>query len=116
MSASADRFKIEGGKVVFDSGKVGSFNYDVAEAVGFDTVVVARLEIPVGVVLNENVYGLDYDGQMLWQVPTRKHVYTDSPYTKIARRGDAVLLVNWDGLELTLDPETGRVLGENYGR
>jgi hypothetical protein len=116
VSAPADKFRVEGGRLVFDSGKVGSFKYDVAEAVGFDAAVVARLEVPTGVVLNENVYGLGYDGQMLWQVPARKHVYTDSPYTKIARRGDAVVLSNWDGLELTLDPETGRVLGEGRGR
>jgi outer membrane protein assembly factor BamB len=116
MSAPADRFKVEDGKVVFDSGKVGSFNYEVAEALGFETAVVARLEVPVGVVLNENVYGLDYEGRMLWQVPVRKHVYTDSPYTKITRSGDAVVLSNWDGLELTLDPETGRVLGESHGK
>lgn len=116
MSQRPDRFRIENGKVVFDSGRVGSFNYPVAEALGFDKAVVARLEPPAGVVLNENVYGLDYEGQMLWQVPVRRHVYADSPYTNIARRGDDVLLSNWDGLELTLDPETGRVLGESWGR
>jgi hypothetical protein len=117
MSAPAERFRVEGNRVVFDSGKAGSFKYDVAEAVGFDRAVVARLEVPAGVILNENVYGLAYDGRVLWQVPARKHVYPDSPYTKIARGADgAVVLSNWDGLELTLDPETGRVLGESWGR
>jgi hypothetical protein len=116
VSTPANRFRIENGRLVFDSGKAGSFNYDVAEAVGFDKAVVVRLEVPAGVVLNENVYGLDYEGRMLWQVPVRKHVYTDSPYTKIARSGDGVVASNWDGLELTLDPETGGVLGESRGR
>lgn len=116
MSAPADRFRVESGKVVFDSGKVGSFKYPVVEAVGFDKAVVVRLEVPEGVIFNENVYGLAYDGQMLWQVPVKGHVYDDSPYTKITRRGDAILLSNWDGLDLTLDPETGSVLGETWGK
>jgi hypothetical protein len=80
------------------------------------TVIIALLEIPTGAKFNENVYGIDLTGNVLWQVPKKRYVYEDSPYTDIVRDGDNVVLFNWDGLQLTVEPKAGGVLREDYRR
>lgn len=114
--ATGKAFSIQGTDLVLDSGHKASFKYPVAEAIDFQDAIVVRLEISVGQQLNENVYGVDYNGQILWQIQRQRHVYSNSPYTYIGRKGDAALLSNWDGLELTIEPATGNVMDESYGR
>ena len=110
-------FRLEAGAISFAGGERVSFPYPVAEALAYgERIVVVRLDIPTGEIFNENVYGLTPQGRTLWQVPRRTHVYEDSPYTTLARDGERLLLVNWDGTEITLDPATGRLLRERQTR
>ena len=106
-----------GNRVELPSGRHLDFEFEVAEVLDMGDLLVVRLEIPSGVVMNRNVFGIsDEDGQILWQVPDRDLVYHDSPYTGLRRVGEMVALCNWDGLELRVDPRTGSVLEESYGR
>jgi hypothetical protein len=92
------------------------FRYPIAKILDYDGVIVVLLEIPTGAKFNENVYGIDLTGNVLWRVPEKRYVYEDSPYTDIVRDGDDVVLFNWDGLQLTVEPKTGSVLSEDCER
>ncbi len=92
------------------------FPYLIAQVLTFISTLVVRLEIPKGICFNENVYGVFLNGDIAWRVKPRKHVYEDSPYTSLVRHNGKVKLMNWDGLELIVDPATGMELDENYGR
>lgn len=90
--------------------------WPIVQVIEFSDVLITRVEPQAGVVFNENVYGVDFSGNVLWQVKKRKYVYEDSPYTGMAAVGDQVKLLNWDGLELLVEPTTGKEISSKYGR
>ena len=93
-----------------------SFPLPIGEVLPTAGVFVVRLELPSGTIHNENVYGVDANGTVSWQVRPREHVYDDSPYTGMVMCDNHVKLLNWDGLELLVDPVSGKEVGESYGR
>jgi len=98
------------------SGKTIPFRYDIAEIQIIHEVIIVRLDIPHKVIFNENVYGISHDGRQLWQVPKLDHIYQDSPYTGMKIVNNELILCNWDGLDVTIDPISGRVLKSSYGK
>ena len=98
------------------SGVDVSFQWPIAEVVAFDDVLVVRVEPAPGSCFNENVFGVEGDGSVIWEIEKRKHVYDDSPYTSILAQNGNVKLFNWDGDELLVDPKNGRVISVGYGK
>ena len=111
------KFKVTGNRIELPSGQSVEFELEVADVLDTGDALVVRLVIPPGQIMNRNVFGISStDGRILWQVPERKLVYEDSPYTGLRWEGGVVALYNWDGLELRVDPQTGEVLEELQGR
>jgi hypothetical protein len=65
---------------------------------------------------NENVFGVDSNADILWQIQPRKYIYEDSPYTNITKKDNFVKLSNWDGTDLIVAPSTGKIIKESYGK
>ncbi len=63
-----------------------------------------------------NVYCVDLEGNILWQVPEVKLVPQDSSYVKIMKNNKNVILTNWDGTRLTIEPQTGKILDQKSGK
>jgi hypothetical protein len=99
-----------------DNGRIVSFPFPVIQTIECADVLVVRLDVPPGARFNENVFGVDREGKIAWQVPQRPNVYADSPYTGMEHQNDRVVLSNWDGLQLTIACKTGQVLAEGEGR
>jgi len=97
-------------------GTTVEFGTPIAQVVEAEGVLCVRIDSPIGSQDNRNVFGVSEEGVVVWQVPGRKHVYPDSPYTNVTVEAGAFLLGNWDGLELTVDPATGAVMNEGYVR
>jgi hypothetical protein len=110
------RFTVERQKIVFDSGKDITFAHTIAKTIDCDKAVVVMLDVPQGTIFNENVFGVSPDATILWQVPKEEYVYADSPYTDIKLAKDTVVHYNWDGLRLTVEPATGKILEKDYGK
>lgn len=108
------KHEIDGCKIILESGKVVGFKFPIAETLVFEEGIVVMLDVPPKSGFNENVYGINFDGQILWQIAARKYVYDDSPYTGIGYKNGMAALYNWDGLESVVDPKTGKVLEEDY--
>lgn len=110
--------------VTFPSGARAEFPYPVGTVVYVDdapetagaVVTVVRLEVPTGVVFNQNVFGLRRDGLIAWQITDKGVVDKDSPYVTISPDGDRLRAYNWSGIELWLDPQTGAVLDGRLSR
>ncbi len=47
----------------------------------FEKALVVRIHPEATKFLNENIFGILYDGKILWQIKPIKYVYKDSPYT-----------------------------------
>lgn len=103
--AQSNTFTLKGGKSL-------AFPFPVAEVIDYPSVAVVRLDVPPGSRFNENVFAVDHGANIVWQVPKKDYVYDDSPYTALEREGDNVVLYNWDGLELTVEALSGKVVKE----
>jgi hypothetical protein len=90
--------------------------WPIVQVLEFAEILVVRIEPPPGIRFNENVFGILGDASIGWQVAKRDYVYDDSPYTDLIRCEENLKLMNWDGLELLVNPMTGTEASESYGR
>jgi hypothetical protein len=90
--------------------------YQIIEYIVFDSVIVVRLKSPLKSGYNENVFGVSLTCNILWQIPKIKHLYEDSPYTGMIKQGDNILLSNWDGDDLLVEPITGKILSKQFSK
>ena len=117
MSSSQEPYSVNGYVLTLtQTGAVVSFPWLILEVLAFDEIFVVLLEPDPGSRFNENVFGVAADGRVIWTIEQRKHVYDDSPYTSVLKEGDQVKLFNWDGDELIVDPKSGVVVAEGYGK
>lgn len=80
----------------------------------FDRVIVVRVH-PKGInFLNENVFGISYEGEILWQIEKVDHVDKDSPYTGLSKKDELLTAYNWDGFDYLIDPNTGKVINKEF--
>lgn|SRR5690554_5752998 len=97
------------------NGKKISFNFDVVEYIELESVIVIRLKIPTNVIFNENVFGLNKDGKIIWQIEQKKFMYENSPYTNMKKINNyKVNLSNWDGTQILINPINGNILDEKW--
>ncbi len=116
MSQSTNRFKVENKTLILEAGMSVTFDYRIVDTAAFDDAIVVRLNSPSDKHFNENVFGVGYDGKILWQIEEKGHVYDESPYTYIGRKGNKAELFNFDGLELVVEPSTGKILHQQWGK
>ena len=104
--------------VIFDEAgkKMINFPSPIKQIEQFDKVIVVRIHPKADKFLNENIFGVSYDGKILWQIEKLKYVYKDSPFTGMGREGDFVKLCNWDGTDLIVNPETGKIIQKGYSK
>ncbi len=96
--------------------KVIKFKYDIGKVQEFENCIVVMIDPPQGAVFNENVFGVSYEGKILWQVKPLKYVYNDSPFTGMVREENFIKLFNWDGTDLTVNPRTGEIISKGYSK
>ena len=106
-------YTIEDRRIVFIGGASHTFNDIIAEVVPFDEILVVRLENQGWKRSNENVFGLDYKGRVIWKIETRVHAFPESHYINLYRRNELVDAYNWDGTILSLAPKTGEIMMES---
>ena len=93
-----------------------NFKWPIAEVVQLGEYLIVRTSPEIGSCANQNVHAVDKSGKIVWTVSHRKHVYDDSPYTKILAVNGMLKLFNWDGLELTVDPSCWIEVTSAYGK
>lgn len=93
-----------------------SFRYRIDEILYFENFCMVMIEPGIGQTLNENIYGVSIDGDILWQIAPIPHAYARSSYTGMGKVGDKVKLSNWDGTDLIINPATGDILEKSYSK
>src|SRR5271154_3789691 len=102
--------EMDGRLLILPHGHVRKFDDSVLEVIPFDDAVIVRIAAESGRRSNENVYAVDYRGNVIWQIPWRSHLCEFSPYVAIYRNNNHVDAYNWDGHDLTLDSRTGLLI------
>jgi outer membrane protein assembly factor BamB len=90
--------------------------WPIAEVISVGQIIVVRTSPPPGSCDNENVFAVNANGELIWTVPPRRYVYSDSPFVGIVAFESNVKLFNWDGTELVVDSHSGRILKDSYGK
>jgi hypothetical protein len=80
------------------------FHWPIVKVLAVGTMLIVRILPQSGANENENVFGVNKNGKIVWTVPKRKYIYEDSPFTGMIEEGCSVKLLNWDGTELLIDP------------
>lgn len=107
-------FNIVDGKVLLATGNSVELAYPVAELIDFNSIAVIRLNVPIEETCNENVIAIDALGNLVWKIPSRKYVYENSPYMKIAKEDENVAAHNWDGQVLIISAKTGLIVDKRH--
>jgi hypothetical protein len=106
-------YEIEPQSLVFSGGKRCRFPGDIAEIINFDDAMVVRLvDTPISIL--HNVFGVDYRGNILWQIPKPVSFRLEKPYVSVTTVGGRVSAMNWDGHVVTLHAKLGIILHEDY--
>jgi len=109
-------YVLKGRKIELESGRELSFKFKIHEAVEIGEVIVVCLEVPRNRKLAENVYAITLDGKLVWQVPKTPHATKDAYYVGIEKAAGLVRAFNYDGMVHELDPKTGRILKQYFGK
>ena len=64
-------YSIAGNEIHFRTGAVARFAFLVVDATQFGEVLVVLIWPPKGTIYNENVFGIDLHGNLLWQIEPR---------------------------------------------
>jgi len=81
-------------------------------------VLIILLNVPVGVVFNENVFAIDLNnGNILWQIGKLEFDLKECPYVGIGLETDKlILLVNWCSTAIVVDPVDGTILERRFAK
>lgn len=101
---------IEGHRITMESGVRVKFPFPVAQAIEFDDVIVVRVQPPRGTIFNQNVYGIDPNGQVAWQIQALFSDTEDVAWGGLENWNGQPVLSNWQSKIAYLDPKTGAVL------
>lgn len=94
--------------------KIINFQSPIEQIEQFDEIIVVMVYPKTNNFLNENLYGVSYDGKILWQVEKIEHVDRDSPYTGMGEENGLLGAYNWDGFDYLIDPKTGKILDKKF--
>jgi len=96
-----------------------AFSFPIKTVMELECVVVVLTNPPTHEADPQNVVALSReDGRLLWKAPLIRNVpprYVGS-YYEIRPAGTCIELLNWAGVYLKIEPETGRVLSETEMR
>ncbi|MBN2841923.1 MAG: hypothetical protein JXM68_02470 [Sedimentisphaerales bacterium] len=92
----------------------------INEVVIFDNVASVMID-GYETKIRENVYGVDYCANIIWQVPRvreedKEGLWKLGRYTGMGKHGNQLYLFNSDGTDLLLDPNTGEILEKGWSK
>jgi hypothetical protein len=96
----------------FSNGNRIKFRNEIAEILDFEESIIVRL-VPGTEQDFRNVFGLDYRGNLLWQIPHPRSFPMQTPYVMISRNGGYLDAMSWDGRILRLHPMLGTIVQED---
>lgn len=94
---------------------IKNFDLDIAQAVSHTDKIFVRLKLMQGDTENKNVFCLNEEGKILWQIkdPDEYNPYikkSDSPFTDIRITSDNKIIVhNWNSNIYEVDITTGNL-------
>jgi hypothetical protein len=89
---------------------IKEFEFPIKSIVEFKNLVVVLLDQDYYKRDNENVFCVNKEGVIIWQVPKYEYSYDDSPFVNITKDSQNIKLWNWDSSFVIIEPDTGKVI------
>lgn len=106
-------FSIEGETIGLSNGSTVKLENTVLDCIAFESVIVALIKYEVeGGILYDNVVGISFDGRLLWRIAQSPG--KPGSYTAIRKDGGYLWAYSWFGVEMRIEPLTGRMVGSRF--
>jgi hypothetical protein len=95
------------------------FDFPIAQVIEVEGMLIIRLEIPVTVIYNENVFGVSVaEKKIRWQIEKRNYDphMKSCPFIEIRIFEGELRLNNWCSVYFIVDPLTGEILKDGWTR
>ena len=108
-------YKTSGNEIHFRNGKIARFEHPVSEILPFGDFLVVLIWPPLETAYNENIFGVDLSGNILWQIePQYPNTEKNGAFGAIEDIDGYAVVSNIKNLVLYLDPTTGKVVKRKY--
>jgi len=108
-------YQIDNKRIKFDNGNEVEFDFPVQSTIVYHKKVIVLLDT-VGGIYNQNIFAVNSDAQILWQIERSENLdlLGDCSFTSISIREDNLSAFNWCGFRFTFDINTGSVLDQYF--
>ena len=106
-------YTLDKNKLLLTNGYNCVFDYPISKALLVKDSCIVVLNIPPKVQENQNVFGVNMKGEIVWKIGKIHHFYegSDCPFVDVILNKDGkVVLFNWCDTAVIIDPITGIVL------
>lgn len=110
-------YKVEGNILIVNGQRV-SFQYKIDNVKLCMGLYIVLLDIPMGVSFLNNIYAVDDNGNIVWQVQDPREVYPINGHieyvgTRITD-DDKIVATNFSGISYTVDPSNGKIIDKGF--
>ena len=94
-----------------------TFDYPIDEYIVIEGKIIVLLDILArNAHYNENVYCVDFNGNLIWQMEEIERVSKDSPITGMNLEDGQLKVFDWHGEYFILDINTGKIIDSGRGK
>jgi hypothetical protein len=116
MDQSNSKYTVHGKQLIIDDSEI-PFDFPIAQVIEVEGMLIVRLEIPVTVIYNENVFGVGVaEKKVKWQIEKKKYSNEQCSFTYIRIFKNELELINWCSVYFIVDPLTGNILREGWSK
>lgn len=114
---SSSSFRVESG-CLYIGGDCIDLPCTVGDVIVCGGLIVVRVEPPVGVILNRNVFAYTKEGRLLWRIEESPHgTEVDKPYVKIFLDVQNRLVAgNWNGVDYLVGCDDGSIIAKAFNK
>ena len=102
--------KFENNRLIIKDAIVKEFESPISSIVEFENCVVVLLDSDFYKKDNENVFCINKNGKLIWQVPKYEYIDKESPFISISKDFENIKLWNWDSSFVLIEPESGKII------
>lgn len=106
--------KVINNRLIFNNSEI-KLPFPVKKYLILNNIIIIMLGHPSNKVYNENIYALNEDGIVLWQIEPRDYLQTESRYVNIVNIGDGFIQANgWDSVIVKVNILNGKIISEEW--
>lgn len=99
--------------VLYVNNELVKFRFEIDTVLVLDSQVIVLIKVPYDTDNNDNVYSVDFNGKITWQIETAKKRFPKLqhyPYVGLSYRNGSLIVHDFYGTDIIVDIKDGRIL------